>query len=408
MKPRDFGALCLGTAALASPAHAGGLYLQEFMTPNMGTAAAGAQARADSAATAFENVAGMTRLEQSEIMLGAGLGVTDVRFDADSDTPVPGGNSGQAGGPFPVLSLNYVHKITEDLRAGLGLFSVSGAALDYNDNWAGRFQNQEISLLTLSAIPSLAYRITDWLSVGAGAPILYATLDIKAALPTPGPGDGRVKVEDADDADVGFAGGVLLEPFAGTRFGVTYQSEVESKLSGKVDVQPLGAQAGIDIELPLVETVRVGIYQDLTEQWAVLASLRWENWSQFDHLPITTDQGSAVAQTGWRDTYGFNIGVHYRPADKWLLQAGFAYDSSPVSDRDRNAALPVDRQLRYAGGVQYDLNERVDIGAALEFIDFGDGKIDDNQLRGKYSDNNGFFFGLNVSYKFGSSSEKGD
>jgi long-chain fatty acid transport protein len=100
--------------------------------------------------------------------------------------------------------------------------------------------------------------------------------------------------------------------------------------------------------------------------------------------------------------------VHYRPADKWLLQAGFAYDSSPVSDRDRNAALPVDRQLRYAGGVQYDLNERVDVGAALEFIDFGDGKIDDNQLRGKYSDNNGFFFGLNVSYKFGSSSEKGD
>jgi long-chain fatty acid transport protein len=194
----------------------------------------------------------------------------------------------------------------------------------------------------------------------------------------------------------------LLEPLAGTRLGLTYQSKVEPKLSGRVDVQPVGARAGIDIELPLVETVRVGVYQDITEQWAVLGSLRWENWSQFDHLPITTDRGSAVARTGWHDTYGFNLGVNYRPAEKWLLQAGFAYDSSPVSDRNRNATLPVDRQLRYAGGVQYDLNERVNIGAALMLVDLGDAKIDNaSQLIGKYKDNNAFFFGLNMSYKFG-------
>ena len=402
MKLCNFAALCLAATVLASPAHAGGLYLQEFMTPNMGTAAAGAQARADSAATAFENPAGMTRLERSEIMVGAGLGVTDVRFDPDGDTPVPGGNSGQAGGPVPVLSLSYVQKITEDLSAGLGLISVSGAALDYNDDWVGRFQNQEVDLLTLSAIPSLAYRITDWLSVGAGAHILYATLDIKAALPTPGPGDGRVKVEDADDVDVGFVGGVLLEPLEGTRLGVTYQSKVEPKLSGKVKIEPVGVQAGIDLEFPLVETVRVGVYQDITAQWAVLGSLRWENWSQFDHQPITTDRGSAVARTGWRDTYGFNLGVHYRPAEKWLLQVGFAYDSSPVSDGNRNAALPVDRQLRYAGGVQYDLTERVNIGAALEFVDLGDAKIDNaRQLIGDYEDDHAVFFGLNFGYKFG-------
>lgn len=209
------------------------------MTPNMGTAAAGAQARADTAATAFENVAGMTRLEQSEMMVGAGVAIGDVRFDPDDDTPIPGTGSGQAGGPAPIMSLNYVHKITEDLRAGLGLISISGASLDYNDGWVGRFQNQEVDLLTFSAIPSLAYRVTDWLSVGAGAQILYATLDVKSALPTPRrPGDGKVKIEDADDTDVGFVGGVLLEPIEGTRVGLVYQSKVEPKLSGKVKIEP--------------------------------------------------------------------------------------------------------------------------------------------------------------------------
>jgi long-chain fatty acid transport protein len=409
MKPLRIGGYAVAVGLMVtSSAQAGGLYLQEFMTPNMGTAAAGAQARADSAATAFENVAGMTRLKHSELMVGAGLGISDVRFDPDDNTPVPGTNSGQAGGPFPILSLNYVHKITDDLAAGLGLISVAGASLDYNNGWVGRFQNQEVDLLTLSAIPSLAYRITDWLSVGAGAQILYATMDVKAALPTPlQPGDGRVKVEDADDVDVGFVGGVLLEPLDGTRIGVTYQSKVEPKLSGDVSIEPIGAQAGIDIKLPLVETVRVGVYQDITEQWAVLGSLRWENWSQFGNLPISTDRGSRTAKTGWHDTYGFNLGVNYRPADQWLLQAGFAYDSSPVSDGNRNAMLPVDRQLRYAAGVQYQWNERVNIGGAFEYADMGDAKIDSNVLKGDYEDNQIFFFGLNVSYKFGVSSGDG-
>jgi long-chain fatty acid transport protein len=394
------GAIAAAIALLSSPALAGGLYLQEFMTPNMGTAAAGAQARADSAATAFENVAGMTHLEHSELMVGAGIGVSDVRFDQDDDTPVAGTDSGQAGAPFPVMSLNYVHKITDDLAAGFGLISVAGAALDYDDEWAGRFQNLEVTLLTISAIPSLAYQVTDWLSVGAGAQILYASMDVKNALPSPG-GDGRLKIQDADDTDVGFVGGVLLEPLGGTRIGLTYQSKVEPKLDGKVKIEPLGAQAGIDLKLPLVETVRLGVYQDINEQWAVLGSLRWENWSQFGNLPVSTDRGSTTAKTGWHDTYGFNLGVHYRPADDWLLQGGFAYDSSPVSDGHRNAMLPVDRQLRFATGVQYDISESVNIGAAFEYEDLGDSKIDSTLLKGDYNDNQIFFFGLNMSYKFG-------
>jgi long-subunit fatty acid transport protein len=50
-----------------APAVAGGLYLNEFATPSMGTAGAGAEALADDASTnfAFHNPAGMTRLKES-------------------------------------------------------------------------------------------------------------------------------------------------------------------------------------------------------------------------------------------------------------------------------------------------------------------------------------------------------
>ena len=58
-----------------STALAGGLYLNEFATPSMGTAGAGQQAFANDASTnfAFHNPAGMTRIEGNELSLGAGL-----------------------------------------------------------------------------------------------------------------------------------------------------------------------------------------------------------------------------------------------------------------------------------------------------------------------------------------------
>ena len=47
---------------------AGGLYLNEFGTPSMGVAGAGASAVASDASTSFHNPAGMTRIKGKEVM----------------------------------------------------------------------------------------------------------------------------------------------------------------------------------------------------------------------------------------------------------------------------------------------------------------------------------------------------
>jgi len=252
----------------------------------------------------------------------------------------------------------------------------------------------------LSIVPSLAYQVADWFSVGAGLNILYATFDTQVAAPAPD-GTGRIKVDDADGTDVAVVASTLLEPVEGTRFGLVYQSKLEPTLKGQIDVNPIGVDSNVDLKMPLAETVRLGAYQEITDQWALLGSLRWENWSQFGEIPLTVERGSTSVPTGWRDTYGFSVGMHFRPTDSWLLQAGFGYDTSPVSDRDRSAALPLDRQYRYATGVQYQLTERVNIGGSFVYADYGDNKIDGDLLKGQYSDYDLFFFGLNLDYRFG-------
>ncbi len=396
----------LGLMLLAggySVAAAGGLYLNEFATPSMGVAGAGQEAVANDASTnfAFHNPAGMTRLDGHSISLGAGLLVGKTEFDTDSDTPFSGGDGGDQAGFAPLLGSHGVLSVTDDLRLGMSVFSISGAALDPNDSWAGRFSLQKIELLTLTANPSVAYRVNDWLSLGAGATVMYADIDYELAAP-PG-GAGKVKV-DGDDFAFGYNFGVLLELSPHTRVGVTYVSKVEPDFSGDLKIDPAGGPAfstSSDLELTFPQLVRVGAYHELNDQWAVLGTVGWEDWSDFDELLVSTQMGSAGIATEWRDTYHFSGGVHYRPTQDWLLQAGITYDTSPVSDGNRTAYLPMDRQIRYAVGAQYQWNERMNVGGAFEYIDLGDAKIDDPTiLTGEYKTNRIFMFALNLSYQF--------
>jgi len=386
-----------------SSAGAGGLYLNEFATPSMGVAGAGQEAVANDASTnfAFHNPAGMTRLEGHSVSLGAGLLFGETRFDTDPDTPFAGGGGGDQAGIAPLLGSHGVYSVSDDLKLGMSVFSISGAALDPDNSWAGRFALQKIELLTLTANPSAAYRVNDWLSLGGGVTVMYASLDYELAAP-PG-GAGQVKI-DGDDFAFGYNFGALLELSPRTRVGAIYVSKVEPEFSGDLEITT-GGGAGVstssDLKFTFPQLVRVGAYHELNDQWALLGTVGWEDWSNFDELLVSTQRGSASIPTEWEDTYHFSGGVHYRPTEDWLLQAGITYDESPVSDDNRTADLPVDRQIRYAVGAQYQWNERMTVGGAFEYIDLGDARINNPTiLTGEYEDNHLFMIALNLSYKF--------
>jgi long-chain fatty acid transport protein len=108
-------------------------------TPDLGTAAAGRAALAEDAATAFGNRAGMTRLQTSQILLGAQAGYGITRFDRNTQTTVRGGNGGNASGFAPGAGAYGVYSVTPDLKVGLTLGSNFGGDLRYQSNWSGRY-----------------------------------------------------------------------------------------------------------------------------------------------------------------------------------------------------------------------------------------------------------------------------
>jgi long-chain fatty acid transport protein len=384
-------------ALLAGSSQAGGLYVATWGTPSMGTASAGANALAGDASTAIQNPAGMTRLDDHHLLVGLAPGFTDVQFDLD-ESPVGGGNGGQQGGFVPISSNQYVHKVSERWRLGLSLLSISGAVLDPNNGWAGRNQITEVSLFSLTLMPSAAVRVCEWLSLGAGAAVTYASLDMKVRLPIPPLGEPPIKLKGLDDFGAAPLVSVLVEPTPGLRLGVVYLGETDFDLEGKAKLQ--GRDAHIVLDLPLAQTVRGSVYWDATDRFALLASAGWEDWSAASTLPLSAPGGSIDIPLGFRDTWYVAGGVHFQLNDAWMLQTGLRYDSSALKDSDRTTAFPVDRAYTLGVGALHDWSESLRLAFSFSWTDLGSAKVNSpGVVKGDYSSNDLYLFAVSLNWK---------
>lgn len=236
--------LVLGFVFSPLPSQADGLYITEFGTPSSGVSHAGAAAVGMDASAGWHNPASMILLSDSQIMGTAGLLIPNIRFDADSNTPVAGGDGGQAGLLAPVVGTHTVFSLKENLKFGFALGSLAGAGLDYGSDWAGRRQATESKLTTVTAMPSLALRVGPWLSFGAGLQISYGKLD-PLELRAPNLAQSTVKIA-GDDWAYGFTVGTLIEFSKGSRLGIKYQSKTSFEFDGDIDVSG-GALGGFRV-----------------------------------------------------------------------------------------------------------------------------------------------------------------
>jgi long-chain fatty acid transport protein len=387
------------TFLITGSAQAGGLFLQEYATSSMGTASAGSTAYASDGGTIIHNPAGMTRLEGHAVFAGFAPGGSTIKFDTSDGNTTTGGDGGDQGGFIPLLGGGYSHKLHDRVRLGMGIFAVSGAALDADNDWAGRSQVTELSLFTIAATPGVALKVTDWLSIGGNWMIVYATLDWKLRTPVSfalAP-DAKLRFKDADDTAYAGMASVLLEPMEGLRFGVVYTSEVDLKLRGG-SRGPVGLNPQFNLELPLAQAVRFSVYWDMTDKFALLLSADWEDWSTLGTTGVEIGAVSQNVTLGFEDTWRVGGGLHYQVTPDWMLQTGYSYDSSALKNKNRTAALPVDEQHRFAFGAIHQLSESLRVGMNFEWVNLGSGKIRGAAIRGSYKRNDIFFVGFNVNW----------
>ena len=380
---------CSGTLA-AGQAVGGGLLLYEVGTADVGLAAAGYGARAQDASTVFTNPAGMTRLDGTQVLVGGQLLWGNTRFSIGSGTSPrlgneDGGYAIGSDGWFPGGGGFLSYSMSPDLKLGVALTGNFGLGINYDDDWVGRYYTQKATLLGISFVPAVAYRVNDQLSLGASVNAMYGIYKNEVAINNLAPraSDGQLKL---DDTDWGWGAnlGLLYEVDDRTRLGLTWSSQVDLNFESRTKFSGLGpvlegllARRGI-----LDSTVKVGInvpqqvmgsiFTQVDDRWALLGSVGWQQWSKFGQVDIGIDNSanptSLTTDLDFKDTWHFSAGAQYRVSEPWLINFGIAYDTAFQDSSNISPMLPANSAWRFGAGAQQQLSPSTFWGFAVEYV----------------------------------------
>ena len=163
-------ALVLG---VASSAMAEGFALTEWSARGLGLAS-GMVGRADDVSAIAYNAAGITQLPGVQVMGGMGLIAPMGTLSLDTKYGKAETTTKPAVWAAPHAYASW--QLNDSLWLGLGVFSRFGLGNSYDQNWTGRYNLYSVNLQTISAVPTLAWKINDILSVSAGLEIMNINL----------------------------------------------------------------------------------------------------------------------------------------------------------------------------------------------------------------------------------------
>lgn len=360
-----FGAIfCLSVFFISSTTFAGGYQLQEYSITNAGRVFAGAGIVGDDYSAIAFNPAGMT-LKESGLQLGTvGLDIhSNMNGSITPVTPTTTGDKGKLRN-FKMIPHGFMqYKLSENWRAGLGIYVPFGLGTYYNKSWFGRTHALTSEIQTTDIHPALAWKPFEWISIGGG----YIFERMKARLTNIFTTNNRMSDMNADGWGHGWNAGIMISLAKTTRFGVGYRSPVVQNIKGKHHFA--GLTEGISsTKLVDPEHIQFTAYQELGKL-GLSVMARWTRWSRFNLLSIDSTAlaplGASPSQVdeNWRNTWTISGGLDYRYCKNLIFRTGLAFDQGAVKNSEhRTARVPdADRWIASVGASYVKNNWQFDI-----------------------------------------------
>ena len=432
--------LAVGIASASAVGHAASFQLIEQSASGQGSAYAGAAAIAEDASTIYFNPAGMTKLSGQQVVAAVHLIFPDAKFSNDGSIDALGtslsGNDSNTGDMAFVPNFYYTAELSNELYVGVGVNVPFGLSTEYEDGWVGRYHALRSEISSVNINPSIAWKVTEKVSVGFGVSIQYMALELTNNIDSYGActnlasgtdcvnaglaglgvasQDSRVKLE-GDSLEFGWNVGVLFDVEDGQRIGVAYRSAIKHEVSGdatyKLDprLQPFADGASgatgfkilqnttLDATAELPESFSFSYAGEIDDKWTALFDWTWTGWNSLDVITIIQQGGipgrEPTLDLAYKNTNRYSIGVNYQHNEKLIYRGGLAYDETPIrSPETTSARIPGNDRTWLSLGVGYmpSTSWGFDVGYSHLFI--ADTDIDNNSgasssnatLRGTY------------------------
>ncbi|MGO4339102.1 OmpP1/FadL family transporter [Labrys sp. KB_33_2] len=385
--------LMAGVSLTASQAYAGSFALREQSTIGLGQGFAGVAAGSGGLSSMYWNPATMTAIPGWQSQWSVSGIFPQVDITPTTGTTLPGrasfGDIGQDG----IIAAGYTSYQVND-RLWIGLATNTPFGLVTKDPYGSPAQTygRSSKVMSFDINPTIAYKVTDWLSIGLGFQAMYFKTRLTSA-PAPGASSAILK---GDSWGYGLTAGVMITPMEGTTIGIGYRSAVKQDLDGTLDFPNVpGAPPGsvlppgrykINADLTLPDQITIGIRQTVTPDLTLSAGFEWTKWSNLGVIPVIGKSSVAAGQQvtslpfQYDDGYFASIGAEYSWSPELTLRAGLGYEWSPISDRNRDVRLPDSDRIHASVGLGYKINNKLSVDFAYShlFAVNGDIKLDPN------------------------------
>ncbi|NQZ33486.1 MAG: outer membrane protein transport protein [Oceanospirillaceae bacterium] len=364
----------------ASTIQAAGFQLKEQSAEGQGNSFAGQTAKAVDASTIFYNPAGMSRLEGNHVQSNLSYIAPKAKYEHSSASSIVGASplsksSGIDGGVSAIVPAAYaVWDYSDDIKLGISINAPYGLSTKFDEDWVGADYNVLSEIKTINIAPSISYKVNDKFSIGGNIQFqkLEGTLSSQTFYKA-GLGDVTVKALTtlkAEDTGFGYSLGFLYEYSDKGRIGFNYRSEIKHTLKGEVSTPDIGSKFDATAKFTTPAAASIGIYHDVSDQWALLADVSWTDWSVFDELEVLKTDGSVATSTtyNWSDNVFVALGANYQYDEKLQLKFGVAYDQGAANDEDRTAGIPDATRYWASIGASYKVNKQTTLNAGFSHI----------------------------------------
>ncbi|WP_412559257.1 OmpP1/FadL family transporter [Thalassospira sp. MIT1370] len=394
------GTAILCALATIGTAHASGFQVRETSGTLQGSSFAGMSTLTTDASTMSYNPGSVGQYKETTYSAG----VTVIRPVARAQNVSASGgtlnNAQNFSSPSDedmandavVPNAHAVWQLSEQMNLGVSITSPWGLVTDYEGDFAGRYYGTTSSIKTINIKPVLGYRFDNGLSIGAGPQIQYMDAALSKAVDNlAGTGEGSSKVS-GDSLDYGWTAGINWEMTPSTTLGLSYISEVEHKLKGKIEFDSaakgfaapyVDRNATATVSTP--ESITFGIAQKLDDQWTVMADAQWTNWNTIDTLTFKfdglTNAASATSNSSsdeykWGSAWFGSLGARYQHDENWAFTGGIAFDETPIKTQYRNVRLPDSNRYWTSLGASYQVSDWAMVSLGYTHIFADEARVD--------------------------------
>lgn len=331
-------------SASIGPVSAGGFYSPYQSATALGTAFAGASARADDAGFFLYNPAIIAGMTTRQTFVDARIFLPDAEIDPHASANPLGidlsadGSSGNLADPALALGSVTVLPLAPGLNLGLGSSAPFATKIGTEPDWGGRFHLQKAEMVGLNATAAISWQVTPVLAVAGGLQVQRFDADFEnnALIPTAnGILETRAYLKGEPDWSLGAVAGAVLTPADGTRIGIGWRSAMTHEIDGVAKTAlPFTPVEHLSFKVELPQFVSLGLEQRLSPDLRLFAEGQWIEWSRFDGFDIAFRSGrpSEVRPIEWKDTWMAAIGVGVRLTATTEMTAGLAYETAAAID----------------------------------------------------------------------------